>query len=427
MKTKSMGMWDGIKSLTNSLINKRDTSNTNFVTSRRMQDLEMLAIYKSGIGSKIYRLKSGHALNKTIEFQTKEDEDFYTKKLSSDFKRATKYMLGFGRGLIVIVQPGQDLSQPMTGAFDRETAFLHVFDGGMTKPLEVDLDLMSPRYNQPITYSARGAVIHYSRVVDLTYYETTELDLPNYFYAGVSEAELIRDQLVNDGIVQRAAPQILEKNSTIFYKLKGFRELIEAKKESVVLDYFGTLETARSIYGAGILDGEDEIESITQALTNLSEVDQITLRRLAMVTGIPLPYLIGENVQGLNSSGDTERLALQDTINNLQSEYLLDPINRLAMLFGLGTLSFKEDQGITPVDKANVDKTITETAKMLMEIGFDEDAKEYLIENGVIIKKDAVDLAFPEEPEPTQEDVDNAADQAGIEIQSMFEGINNGE
>lgn len=413
------GFADGIKSLTNNLINQRQASSNNILTSTAMSDDEMLAVYKSGIGSKIYRLKSGHALNNTIQFQTTEDEKFYNKKMAKAFKKATKYCMGFGRGLIVIIEPGVDLSTPMTGKFDRDRVRVEVFSGDMARPMRVELDLIEPRYNKPLSYSVNGETIHWTRTIDVTYYETTERDLPNYYYGGISEAELIRDQLVNDAIVQRAAPQILEKNSTLFYQLDGFRDLVQAKKEDDVLSYFGVLENARSIYGAGILDGKDKVQAIDQTLSNLSEVDNITLRRLAMVTGIPLPYLIGENVQGLNSSGENERLALQDTINNFQSDYLLDPLNLFVAFFGIGIVKFKENQGTTALDKATIEGVVITNSKLLTEQGYDKESQAYLIENGIIKEPDAIDKLFPEEMD--KDDLDDLDDEKDEELDVIME------
>jgi hypothetical protein len=49
----------------------------------------------------------------------------------------------------------------------------------------------------------------------------------------------------------------------------------------------------------------------------LKDTDDISLRRIAMVSGVPLPMLIGENVKGLNSSGTQEKTSFNEMIELL--------------------------------------------------------------------------------------------------------------
>ena len=232
----------------------------------------------------------------------------------------------------------------------------------------------------------RGFTIHPSRVVDFRYVEPVEFDAPEYFYGGISEFELIRNELVSDQVVQRAVPAILEKSSTLFYKVKGFKDLLADKQESTLVQYFESLENLRSIYGAGIVDQQDEIEVHSQALTNLAESDMITLRRLAMVTGLPLSWLVGEAARGLNSTGEGERQVLKQTIESYQSEYLLDNINRLMRLHGRGQVEFKDGLLETDIDRATMRSRVIDDALKLWQMG--EDYTAYLQEHDVVTQDD---------------------------------------
>ncbi len=84
---------DGITSLTQSLANRRNSHRTNVVTATAVGWEELRAIYKTGIGSKILRLKSGMALNDTLQFESEADKDFYETVLQQHVKRAAKFML----------------------------------------------------------------------------------------------------------------------------------------------------------------------------------------------------------------------------------------------------------------------------------------------------------------------------------------------
>lgn len=371
---------DGIINVSNEIVNNRNALNNNVISNNKLGNEQMVACYKSGVGSKIVRTKAGKVLNDTLQFSTTEDETFFNLRLAKHVKDAAKFMLAFGRGIIVLHKKGDSLSQPL-GEFDPDTVKIQTFSGDMVTAQGADINLESDRYMKPRAYQVRGSTIHPSRVIDFTYVKPVELDAAQYQYGGISEFELIYDQILADAIVSRASANILEKSSSIFYKVKGFKDAMRAKEDSLIVRYFSRVEDLRSIMGATIVDEEDSVEQLTQALSNLVETDQITLRRLSMVTGIPLPILVGENVKGLNSSGDTEQQTWLETLGNLQSDYLLEPINELGGKFKMGTIEFKENQGETVATKMAYEKLVLENAKMLDELG--EDFGEYLKDKGI--------------------------------------------
>ena len=389
---------DGLTSLTSKLANRRNAQSSNRMTSSRVDWDELRAIYKTGVGSKIIRIKSGIALNDTLQFESINDKEYYEARLQQHVKNACKFMLSFGRGLIVIQEPGADLTQPLPAINDWSRVNYQVFSGDMVYVQSVEYNLSSPNYFKPKAYSVRGFTIHPSRVVDMTYVQPVEFDAPEYFFGGISEFELIRNELVADQVIQRAVPAMLEKSSTIFYKIKGFKELLADKQESTLIQYFSELENLRSIYGAGIVDEEDAIESITQSLTNLAESDMITLRRLAMVTGLSLSTLVGEPPKGLSASGEGDRQVDMQTIKALQSEYLLDNINQLMQKCGRGAVWFKENQGQSDKDRVAQETEVIKSAQVLWQMGLDYE--KYLETHGVI-EVDAFDEMFgkPDEEE----------------------------
>ena len=109
-----------------------------------------------------------------------------------------------------------------------------------------------------------------------------------------------------------------------------------------------------------------------------------------MVTGIPVPMLVGENVKGLNSTGDTERQIFNEMLDQYRSDYLIRKINSLMILLGRGEVSFKQNQGYTPNEKAAYDRQVLENALMLQNLG--EDSEDYLVKNGIINPQDKMDI-----------------------------------
>jgi phage-related protein (TIGR01555 family) len=370
---------DGVLSLVSSINNNRNALNTNAVFSPRLDYPEMRELYKTGIGNKIISIKADYALRDALQFENQVDEAFYKLNLAKQVKEAFKFALGFGRGIIVIVEIGVDLYQPLSPGFTRDSKFkLNVFSGDLVTAYGVSFDLMDYNFYKPEYYTVRGYQFHRSRVIEFNYIEPPQFDLPTYQYGGMSEFQLIRTAMITDGIVQRAGASILEKNSSLFYKITGFKDLLNSGEEADIINFFNILENNRSIYGAGMIDMEDDVTSVTQSLTDIDKVDQMSLRRLAMVTNIPLPMLVGENVQGLNSSGTTELQVFNWMLQNLRDSYAIDPISRLATLMGLGLVSFKKTNEMTPEQLAAYESTIIDNAAKLSGMG--EDGQSYLVE-----------------------------------------------
>lgn len=389
---------DGITNIVNQLANRRSAVNTNIVTAQRLSDSEARAMYRSGLGAKIISIKSGYALNETLQFSCDKDEELYKRRLQRAVKKASKFMLGFGRGIILLNERGADLSRPAVGKLDPAKIKLDVFSGDMVTAFDVSIDLSSARYQKPSKYMVRGKAFHWTRVIDFTYYMPVELDLPTYHYGGISEFEMIHTQFINDGIVERASGTILEKNSTLVHKVAGFADAVRCGDDEYLINYYARLAELRSIYGDAVIDAADDMISVAQTLTNLDAVDNITIRRLALVTSIPVPMLVGESVQGLNSTGTQERQSFQDMVEALQFDYLEDPIRDLCARFGIEDVCFKENQGGTATERVEFETKIIDNAIKLDSLG--EDYRAYLEEHGVV-KKDAwKELFAPPAEEP---------------------------
>lgn len=386
---KVLGFSDGIYNVTNSLANTRNSLSKNIPDHTAITYAECSTLYKNGIGNKIVRLKTGYALKDTINFATEHDEQQYNDLLARKVKDAAKWMLAFGRGIIVFHHVGDDLSRARKN-FDMSNCKISVFSADMVSVAGIDFDIQSEFYMKPEYYNVRGVQIHNSRVVDFTYVKPVEYELPTYRWGGISEFEIIRDQLISDGIIARASAHAIEKSSSLFYKVDGFRAALRAKQDTAIVTYFTEVEKLRSIYGAGIVDKEDEVEAITQTLQNLAETDQIALRRIAMVTGISLIDLVGETPGGLGETGAGELRTTREMIQGLQSEYLLGPINECMDKFELGHVWFKECQGQTPEEIVEYEAKVIDNAIKLESIG--EDGLSYLEEKGLKQQTDILDM-----------------------------------
>lgn len=363
---------DGLVNFANQLANTRSATGTNQLIHQRLPYDQMNDAYKNGLGNKIVNLKTNTAYKEGLIIDGSQEHDYQTKRIIKEAREASKWMLAFGRGVIAIVEESKDTQEPLSALPNLARTTVRAFDGSMVTVTAPNTDVSSPDYMEPEYYVIRGRMFHPSRIIDFKYIQPREYDAPQYQYGGISEYELIYNQLINDGVVERASAAIIEKNSTLFYKVDGFKSLLQQGKEASLIQYFTTLENSRSIYGAGIVDNTDSIETHAQALTNLQETDMITLRRLAMVTSIPVAILVGESVKGLNATGANEMETFYIAIENLQENYLLEPLNKLFRSLGLGKeVEFNHPEQMTPQERATLNSTIIDNALKLQSLGYD--------------------------------------------------------
>lgn len=386
---------DGLANIVNQLANRRNPAAQNVQEAEKMSDSEMRSFFRTGMGQRIIGLKGSQALNDTIQFKNDAQKEKYDEHLADYVKEAVGYMLGFGRGIIVIIEGNKELEDPLSTEIDWSLSGtkIEVFSGDMVFCPTPDIDLRSPRYNKPKFYSVRGYQIHHSRVTDFKYVKPPEYNLPQYQYGGVSEFELIREQLINDGIIQRAGGRIVEINSTLFHKVKGFKDAMQMGNDDQIVQYVSSLADIRGIYGDGIIDAEDDVFEVSQALTNLPEVNMMSLSRISLVTGIHLIALAGESPSGLNADGSGGRAVTQDTIESLQSNYIVKPLKEFCKVMGLDDVKFKDNQGGTANERMDYETKAIDNAVKLESIG--EDYSKYLAEKDVV-KPDPMSTWFPE-------------------------------
>ena len=382
---------DGLINVRNQLAQRRSGIATNIVNAPRVSISELQQLNKLGVCQQIIDIKTTGALDDTLAFESDTAEKFYLDRLDVLVREACRYMLGYGRAVVLVAQPGIDLSKPRQGRVNPDRARLVVFPGSDVTASDPVNDLFDERFDLPTTYRVRHQVIHWSHLVDFRYVLPPSDQAQVYNFGGISELELIRNEIVNDQIVQRAGSAIIEKNSTVFHKIKGFKEALAANRDRDLIKYYSALADLRSIYGDGIIDSEDDVVSVSQTLSDVADVSRLTLQRLAMVTGIPVPMLVGQAVEGLNSAGTQEQNTLQRTFNRTKS-FLIDPINELLAILGQPPAEFPKTKEGTPAQQIEYEGRVLDNAGKLFNMG--EDHRRYLVDKTILQEED-LDAEFP--------------------------------
>lgn len=373
---------DGLTSLNNTL-QRRSAMSTNAITSTRLQSTDLNAIYKNGIGNRIVTIKSNTALKEGFLFDDETKEDVFNDKVLPAIASAMTYQLAFGRGVIIIIEKNKPLTAPLTKTIDINDSdvWLKTFSAADITATNPDLNLNSITYNQAQNYFARGNPVHISRVIDFTYVEPIDIDKGTYQYGGISEYELIYEQLVNDGVVQRASANILERSSIPYTKKKGYNDLLRDKNETPLLNYFSAMEDTKNILGQMIIDSEDEVGVVTQALTGLSDADNIVTSRISLVTGIPALVLLGKSPSGLGNGKDGELELFYTTISNYFNRYCFADIIELCKKLNIGRVTPKKPKEMSAKEEVDFETIAIDNAMKMRDLG--EDYQAYLKSKGI--------------------------------------------
>ncbi len=379
---------DGISSLTNNLANSRSAINTTVITSRRLTLPQLQEINKTGLFLRILALKTDSVMKNGWVFKDKDKSEEFYNKHKAEIKKAVRAMFGYGRGLLVIISKNETTDTPLNKS-SLSNYRVKAYTGDMVTATTVDFDVSSERFQKPETYLVRDKTYHHSRVIDFTYVDPPELLSAEYQFGGISEAEQIYPQLIADGIIERAAPTMLDKSATVVYGIKDFRTGVTGDQEKSMLKYIAATEDLRSIYGATVIDSEDTISTVTQNLANLNDTNDISLQRMSLVSAIPKSIFLGEGTSGFGTSAAVEKNIWNETVEGYQEQYVIPRITEFMDIFELSAPEIKPDQNITALERTEFQSKILDNATKMNNLGIQLNISKYLSDNGFDIDENA--------------------------------------
>lgn len=360
------------------------------IQRRILDNYTLKNIARTGIGWKIANTKSRYSLNDTIFFNNDNDKEYYQENIETHLKYAVQYMVSYGRGILVIQEENIELSEPLSKNVNKDKVRIMSFAGVDVTPQGVEHNIADKYFAKPKFYRVSTEVIHHSRVIDFTYHKPLLSEIGYYNYGGISEFEFIYKELIADDLVSRGSAQAVYKNNSVVYKTKGLHDQNQSGVLAT-LKRFMSAESKRDFLGGVVLDKEDEAQILTNMLTGVADIDNQTLRRVALVTSIPMAYFMGENPGGLNNTGKIEQQVFDDMISNFQSDFLSPKMIVLFDIFGFGRFKWKEDFNLSLEQKIEREKVIITNASMLSGLGYDVDS--YLKEKGVKTESSSDDLS----------------------------------
>ena len=333
-----------------------------------------------------------------IELQT------YLRKLNvfGSLCDTKKWARLYGGAIGVIMVDGQDLSTPLRLETVGKGQFsgIAVYDRwqvvpDLTRVIPSGPDVGLPAFYNLLTMTqilngdanlgsmtdSQGTYVHHSRVVrqigvKLPFWQAITEQL-----WGMSELERIHDRLISFDASTMSAANLINHAHLRTVQVEGLREILAAggKAEEGLLKMFEYMRLLQSNEGLTLLDTKDQSSTTAYSFAGLSDMMLQFGQQLSGASGIPLVRLFGQSPAGLNSTGESDLRNYYDNINAQQESDFRRPVEKIVHVayrsrFGRAapsdlSFTFTSLWQMTPEQKANVGKTVTETVTGAHEAG----------------------------------------------------------
>jgi len=330
----------------------------------------------------------GELSPKSIE---KIEESMVTLAIWNCLNRGIKWGRLYGGAISVMMIEGQKWETPLRLDTVGPNQFkgLLVLDRWMVEPSLNDLvQDMGPFLGMPKFYRVTASSpalprikIHYTRCIrhegiELPYWQSLQENLWT-----LSFIERLYDRMVAFDSATQGAAQLVYKAFIRTFKIKGYREVIAAGGDPVdgLVESIRFMTRFQGIEGVTLMDSEDEYEGHEHhAFTGLAEALVQFGQQLSGALQIPLVRLFGQSPAGLNSTGESDLRTYYDGIAQQQEKCLKVPLTnvyraiaqsqKIKLPDGFG-IKFKPLWQLTPSERPQVSKTVTDTVVQAVEAG----------------------------------------------------------
>lgn len=255
-------------------------------------------------------------------------------RLSTAWKWARLYG---GAGILINVDDSRDLSDALKMDQVREIKSLTVLTCNELVADVIDTNLESPRFEEPITYqfnprssvSRSGTIIHHSRILPFYGVKLPSRQHIRAQYWGDSVLTRVENAIRNYNISHDAVATILQEFNQGVFTMKGLADMLLAGEDEAVQKRLQTIQLARSVCRAVIIDEDEKFENITASLAGIPETLGQVGQRLVVASRMPHTKILGESPSGLGATGEHELTNWYDFVSNQQELVLRPKINYL--------------------------------------------------------------------------------------------------
>ncbi len=251
-----------------------------------------------------------------------------------------------GACIFISVDDGRkSLESPLKMERVRKINSLRVFDRFQLTVQQQDLDgdLSSPRYGEPIYYTYQPSSsfgdkdvdmvkIHHSRMIRLD-----GIPLPDrlytqngYWHDSIYSA--LFNAIRNYGTNLDNVSTIISDFNQPVYRIEGLTDALAMDEEALITKKLQIVDLMRSTARAIVLDKSDEFQNVSTNVAGGKELLELTIQRLVAGSDIPHTRLLGNSPTGLGATGKSELVNYYDSVKSMQSTTLREPLELLTDL-----------------------------------------------------------------------------------------------
>ena len=238
--------------------------------------------------------------------------------------------------LVVHERSAVDLAAPLRPENVSEIKNLVVLTRDEYSPIDYDYDPESSNYRLPLHYrispsvgGTAGEAVHYTRLLRFSGADLTATQLRANRGDGESLLECWWDALRNDQQIGASGAHLVQELSVFWIKLLKQAQKLSGGQQASPLQRLAAVNVSKSVANAILLHSDEEVGEVARNLSGFRDVSDDAERRLARVTGYPMPVLSGESPSGLNTDGESHRKIWQNIISSEQKRHYRAPLRFL--------------------------------------------------------------------------------------------------
>ena len=315
------------------------------------------------IGGKIAEMVPFDAVRQGIEWVIPDDvtDGYLGHELDEEFKRLSamqKMAWGWslaraygGAILLISIDDGMPLSEPVDLTRIVKINNLIALDMWdlQNSSDRVIADPANPRFGLPEFYqydSAQGVVnIHWSRTLrfDGDRLPWRLYQKNNYWHDSIYGR--LFGPIRSYASIQDAIATLLQEFNQPVFRIDGLSEALANDQDQLILKKLQTVNLARSVARAVVLDKNDEFANVSANVGGINDLVGRSVDRIVTATQIPHTRLLGESPSGLGATGQSEQSNYYDYIVAMQIINLRDPIEYLTtLIFAQQEFEFDEPE-----------------------------------------------------------------------------------
>lgn len=295
-----------------------------------------------------------------------------------------------GAVLLLGVDDGQELNQPINYNNIRKLDYIHVFDRHQVWWAITDIygaetrNFGKPEFYRinPLQTASAEIVVHESRIIKI---DGEKLPIQRYIenqYWGDSVLQSVYTQLKNLGVAYGCTANIIEDFVQTILSVHNLSDMLAAGQDDLIQKRLNIIDMSRHVANTILLDSEESYSKQTSSVAGLDALIDKFAIALSSVSNIPVTFLMGQAPAGLQATGQSDIRMFYDTIKAEQEDILrpvLEKIVKIIMLSQEGGFGGRELENwhikfnplwqMTDAETAALRKTIAETDQIYINTG----------------------------------------------------------